>query len=190
MSPIEQTRPLSQAPANSGERGFSLLEMVFATTVLLVGIVGVAQLVPASLLLNQSNRTSSSGLVVVQHELEVIMNQPLSSLGYTDPQTNVFCALGDPTQPGQLLGSPLGVVNNHTVIDFSQNLVPGYNLTYSDPSDPSGATWDLRWAVITNTVNGETIPSSILSKRFIVGARQIGGQGFALPVTLDTMVSK
>src|SRR5271165_96873 len=187
MSPIEQTRSLSQAPANSGERGFSLLEMVFATTVLLVGIVGVAQLVPASLLLNQSNRTSSSGLVVVQHELEVVMSQPLSSPGYLDPQTNVFCALGDPTQPGLLVGSPVAVVNNHTVIDFSQNLVPGYSLGYSDPSDPSGATWDLRWAVITNTVNGSTV---IVNKRFIVGARQIGGQGFALPVTLDTMVSK
>jgi hypothetical protein len=75
------------------------------------------------------------------------------------------------------------------VIDFSQSLVPGYSLTYTDPVDPTAATWDLRWAVITasSTINGALTP---MNKRFIIGARQIGGQGFAFPTTLDTMVSK
>src|SRR5271156_298041 len=156
MSRSLQKRSPSSTAALRGQHGFSLLEMLFATTVLLIGIVGVAQLVPASILLNQSNRTNSSALVVVQHTLDELANQPLSlplPPAFTDPQGNTF-DLGDPTQPsGQLVGSPVALVNNRTAIDFSQNTVPGYNLTYADTSDPTGATWDLRWAVITTTVS-------------------------------------
>ncbi len=182
---MPKPRSASRGAACCEQRGFSLLEMLFATTVLLVGLVGVAQLVPASLLLNQSNRTNSSALVVVQHELDQMVNQPLASPSFFDEQGNFF-QLGDQTQPGILVGSPVAMVNNRTVIDFSQSTVPGYSITYTDANDPTAATWDLRWAVITMTYN----PNAVMNKRFIVGARQIGGQGFVLPVTLDTMVSK
>jgi type II secretory pathway pseudopilin PulG len=182
------------AREGSTERGFSLLETIFATAVLLVGLVGVAQLVPASLLLNQSNRTNSSALVVVQHELEILIHQPLNgpfSTLYTDPVTGNQYSLGDPTQPsGTLVGSPAAMVNGRTAIDFSQVPVAGYSLNFTDTSDPTAATWDLRWAVIASTVTTPGGTTVVMSKRFIVGARQINGQGFVLPVTLDTTVYK
>ena len=61
----------------------------------------------------------------------------------------------------------------------------GYGFTYSDPNDPSLTTYDVRWAVIV-TGNGSTASS----KRFILGVRQAGGNGYFQPITLDTMVEK
>jgi type II secretory pathway pseudopilin PulG len=176
-------------PANKNLRraaGFSLLEMMMAIVVLIIGLVGVAQLVPASLLLNSGNRTNSSSLVLAQRQLDQMVNQPLNFGGFTDAFGN-SCLLGDPTVPNQLVGSPILVTNNRPVIDFSQPLMPGYSYAapYTDPNDPTGAQWDVRWAVIT-TVSGPMVTS----KRFIVGARQVGGTSFVLPVTLDTVVNR
>jgi len=167
--------------------GFSLLETIMATAVLIIGLVGVAQLVPASLLLNSGNRTNSSSLVLAQRELDQMIAQPLVPPtippSFTDAQGN-SCNLGDPTKPNQLVGSPVIVANNRPVIDFSQDLVAGYS--YAAPYiDATGAQWDIRWAVVTTTNN-----VSVTSKRFIVGVRQVGGKGFVLPVTLDTVIDK
>jgi len=48
----ETGMPLALTKRHSRERGFSILEMMFATIILLVGVVAIAQLVPASILLN------------------------------------------------------------------------------------------------------------------------------------------
>ena len=171
------------------QAGLSLLEMMMATVVLIIGLVGVAQLVPASMQLNSGNRTNSSSLVLAQRELDQMIAQPLNPAppaSFTDAQ-GYLCSLGDPTQPNALVGSPIIVANNRPVIDFSQNLVSGYSYAapYTDPNDPTRAQWDVRWAVITTTYNG-----AAASKRFIVGVRQVGGAGFVLPVTLDTVVNR
>jgi prepilin-type N-terminal cleavage/methylation domain-containing protein len=171
------------------QAGFTLLEMMMATTVLIVGLVGVAQLVPASLMLNSGNRTSSSSLVIAQRQLDTVVTQPLNASSFPDLYGNslCFCLLGDPAQPNVIVGSPIIMAGSRPLIDFSQTQVPGYSYAtpYTDPNDPSNAQWDVRWAVIT-----EVTGSIITSKRFIVGVRQIGGSGFVLPVTLDTMVAK
>jgi prepilin-type N-terminal cleavage/methylation domain-containing protein len=170
------------------QAGFSLLEMIMAVAVLIVGLVGVAQLVPASLMLNGGNRASSAALVLAQRQMDLLVNQPLTAASFNDLQGNVcFCSLGDVTQQNVLVGSPILMSNNRPVIDFSQPTVPGYTYPalYTDPNDPTRAQWDVRWAVITQSAG--PVPTS---KRFIVGARQVGGSGFVLPVTLDTMVAK
>ena len=173
------------------QSGFSLVEMMFATVILLVGLVAVAQLVPASILMNYHNRTDSAALVFAQRQLDVLLDQPLNPPGnsFTDLQGNTY-QLGDPTAPNVLQGSNLVTLNGYTVIDFGGAAPPayptnGYGFTYQDVTDPNGATYDVRWAVII-TGNG-TIASS---KRFILGVRQLSGSGFSLPITLDTMVSR
>ena len=71
------------------------------------------------------------------------------------------------------------------MIDFSAGPVANYSFSYQDPNNPGVGTFDVRWAVITST-NG----SAVTGKRFILGVRQQGGQGFFQPITLDTMVQK
>jgi type II secretory pathway pseudopilin PulG len=170
------------------QAGFSILEMLLATVILLVGLVAVAQLVPASILLNFRNRTDSSALVFAQRELDQMLAQPLnppsSPPSFTDAEGHL-CYLGDPTNPNHVVGTNVLLgMGNVPNIDFSST-VANYNFTYQDGSDPSGTTYDVRWAVIT-TGDGSTASS----KRFILGVRQEGGSGYFQPITLDTMVTK
>lgn len=172
-----------------GQRGFSILEMMLATIILLVGLVAIAQLVPASILLNYRNRTDSAALVFAQRQLDQMLDQPITVNSFTDVLLNV-CQLGDPTVTNSVQGSNVTTINSETIIAFSgatPSAAPtnGYGFTYQDPTDPSGTTYDVRWAVII-TGNGSTAST----KRFILGVRQVGGSGYFQPITLDTMVGK
>jgi hypothetical protein len=104
---------------------------------------------------------------------------------FTDSYGNT-CYLGDPTRPNQVVGTNVLLsFNNAPIIDFNSS-VTYYSFTYPDPTDPTGgALYDVRWAVIT-TGNGTTASS----KRFIMGVRQIGGNGYFQPITLDTVVAR
>ncbi len=170
------------------QRGFTLTEVLIAIVILLVGIVAVAQLVPASIGSNSANRNDSSALVFAQREMDQFIGQPLnmtfSPPAFTDAE-GFNCYLGDPTQPNVVVGSPVAVFYNQLVIDFSALPVTNYNFTYQDPNDPFGLVYDVRWAVITTTNNG-----LVTSKRFILGARKKGGNGIYNPITLDTMLYK
>jgi hypothetical protein len=157
--------------------------MMLATIILLVGLVAVAQLVPASILMNYRNRADSSALVFAQRELDQMLDQPLTVNSFLDALANT-CQLGDPTNPNTLQGTNVVIFNGQALIDFTSS-VSGYNFTFQDPTDPSGTTYDVRWAVII-TGNGATA----FSKRFILGVRQVGGNGYFQPITLDTLVGK
>ena len=76
--------------------------------------------------------------------------------------------------------------SNQPMIDFSAPLWDGYHFTYTDLNDPSGAEYDVRWAVITLT-NSTGV---VTGKRFIVGVFRRGMKTPTLPVTLDSMVQK
>jgi Tfp pilus assembly protein PilV len=183
--------------------GFSILEVVIATVILLVGLVAVAELVPASMFSNQQNRASSAGLVFAQRELDQMLDQPLASSTFADALGNA-CSLGSGGSPaGTFWGSPVLVStstnpsNNEgfsqVLIDFNAGTVSGYSFTAPDPTDPTGFTqYDVRWAVIVIGTGG-----TVSAKRFILGVRQLNssnnvnnGQGFFQPVTLDTMVER
>ena len=174
-----------QVRPQDGQIGFSLLEMMIATVILLVGLVAVAQLVPVSILLNYRNRMDSSAVVFAQQILDQFLDQPLSATLFTDTAMNpcaTGCALGDPTQPNQLVGSPF--LNGQ--LNWAAGTVPNYSLTYP----PLAVEYDVRWAVIT-IGDGKTASA----KRFILGVRAggngaAGGSAYFLPVTLDATVSK
>ncbi|MHB8499984.1 MAG: type IV pilus modification PilV family protein [Candidatus Acidiferrales bacterium] len=181
--------PKTGAKRRNSQRGFTLVEVLMAIAVLLVGIVAVAQLVPASISSNSANRNDSSSLVFAQREMDQFLSQPLnmsiSPPSFIDAQ-GFSCNLGDPTQPNVVVGNPIVVNYDQIIIDFSGSPVAGYSFTYQDPNDPAGVVYDVRWAVIT-TKNSNGMVSS---KRFILGARRIGGNGVYRPVTLDTILEK
>ena len=186
-------------PRNSGnaESGFTLTEMLIATAIILVGLVAVAQLVPASALLSANNRSDGTALVFAQKELEFMREQTLvvpvappptftDPLGVLCPPAFAPCGLGDPMQPGQVIGSPV-VPGSPPLIDFSADPVSGYSFTYIDPNDPFGASYDVRWAVVTFT-NPQTNVTT--GRRIIIGVFRRGMKTPTAPITLDSMVEK
>ena len=180
-----QTRTV--AAWRGGERGFTLVEMLMATVIVVVGLVAVAQLVPTSMMLNANNRSDGSALVIAQRQMEALRALPLSAKTFTDPlgvtcPLGTTCYTGDPSNPGQVVGSSL--FNNTPIIDYAQPLVTGYGFTYTDPNDPTGAVNDVRWAVVTINNGAST------GKRIIVGAFRRGMKSPSFPISLDTLVSK
>lgn len=175
------------------QRGFTITEVLIAIAIMLVGIVAVAQLVPASIGSNSANRNDSSALVFAQRQMDQFLSQPLNmsisppAFSETIDAQTFTCYLGDPTQPSNtLVGSPVSVFYNQLVINFSSAPMTNYSFTYQDPNDPFGLVYDVRWAVISTTNAG----GMVTSKRFILGARKKGGNGIYRPVTLDTILSK
>lgn len=165
------------------QKGFTIIEVLIALVILMVGIVAVAQLVPASILLNDANRKDTQELVFAQREIEQFIEQPLTALSFTDYIGN-SCLLGDPSLPGQHVGSPIAVIGGIVVEDFSQAANANYSFTYLDPA--TQLTFETRWTVITAVrSNGK-----VAGKRFIVGVRIAGGNGFFRPVSLDAAVAR
>jgi prepilin-type N-terminal cleavage/methylation domain-containing protein len=168
------------------QQGFTLIELMIAVLVLVVGVVAVAELVPASIFLNSRNRSDSSSLVYAQREMDQFVNQPLTTPApytFTDQQGNV-CNLGGGTVFNTVVGSPVTTVGGHVAINFGGGQVAGYSYTYTDPINAS-TTYDVRWAVINTGVAG-----SVYSRRFILGVQKSGGDTPLPPVTLDSTVER
>src|SRR6266704_1165280 len=102
------------------EWGFSILEMLLATIILLVGLVAIAQLVPASILLNYRNRMDSSALVFAQRELDQMLDQPMTVNSFVDALGNT-CQLGDPAVTNSVQGTNVLAFNNKALIDFTSS---------------------------------------------------------------------
>src|SRR6266404_1002517 len=125
------------------QSGFTMIEMLIATVVFVVGLVAVAQLVPLSIRLNGANRNDSTSLVFAQRELAVMVGQPITATTFSDPQgvlcpLATLCKLGDAATPKVPVGSAVVMLNNRPMIDFTAAAVANYSFTYKDPNDPFG----------------------------------------------------
>jgi prepilin-type N-terminal cleavage/methylation domain-containing protein len=173
------------------QRGFTLIEMLMATVIVIVGLVAVAQLVPTSMMMDSNNRNDGTALVFAQRQMEAMREQPLNVITFTDPfgvvcPSGNTCNLGDPTRPKDVVGSPVVLYNGAPVIDFSAAPVANYSFTYIDPNDPAGVSTEVRWAVITNVNSAH----AVISRRIILGIFRKGMRSLTFPITLDMMVEK
>src|SRR5262249_34705657 len=134
-------------------RGFSLLEVMIALMLLLVGLVAVAQLVPISLRMNNDNRSDSVALVLAQRELDQMVDQPLKSTQFTDALGNV-CNLGNPGTPNNVVGSPVATINNRPTIDFTAGQSGGYHFYFLHPEEPQCAPADNLWGGMATDEGG------------------------------------
>jgi type II secretory pathway pseudopilin PulG len=173
----------SQRYATNQQTGFTLLEMMLACGVLMVGVISVVQLVPASLKTSVNNRLDTMATAVAQRELDQMLSQPLTVTVFTDSDGHSI-TLDGPGAPGAnvVMDGP------SAAIDFSSapSSVPdGFSTFYVDPNDPSGTAFELRWAVYSEVSGG-----TVVSRRIIVGCRRANSNAGVFPVTLDGSVEK
>lgn len=165
------------------QSGFSILEMILASSILMVGIISVVQLVPASLMSSVGNRLDTMATVVCQRELDQMLSQPLNVDTFQDKDGQSI-SLGGAGAPG----APVLMRGDFAVIHFAAFLPPpGFYTFYTDPND-SSSSFELRWAVFPQTSNGV-----VVGKRIIIGCRRANSGGntqLLLPVSLDSSVQK
>jgi len=169
------------AAGKSGASGFSLIELMIASTVLVVGLLGGIGVICVATANNSRSRLNTTAATLAESIMERITAIPANTATtMTDCKGNTFVlntAVG---------GSPL--VNSGAFggvqADFSQPPVPGYQMQYLVCTSSQGLPYDVRW-----TIDPGPTPSTQL---VTVSAKALPGTTtpvavFAKPVTLRTL---
>ena len=143
-------RPFGTNGKRAGEAGFSLVEVLLATTLLTVAVAALAQLFAISTRANSSARASTFTTVLAQQKMEQLrsLTWGFDSLGLplTDTSTNVTAAVETPTGGTGLTPSPAGTIGQNTAgyCDYldanGQSLGGGANA-------PANAVYLRRWSI-------------------------------------------
>jgi prepilin-type N-terminal cleavage/methylation domain-containing protein len=185
---------------NPRMRGFTVIELLVATVVLLVGIVGVSQMVTQAVDSDLRNRDTSSSMMAAQRELEQMLRLPIDAnqLGtptdysFTDtdgdaayvgslPVPATGTATAAPPGPSQT-GCPLAVNGD---IDFTAACaVAGYVKVLAPALGPA---IEIRWNVVTFYGNDNGTIRPVLKKIAIAGRSNDGTLN--VPQTMNVMVA-
>ncbi len=174
------------------QQGFTLVELMVATVVLLFGVVAVMQLVPRAIQVNLDNRMSTTSTVIAQRLMDLMTNAGVSTATLVDPSGTFPCSPFNVCS----MGVGAGVVGDFTAgapllvggrVNFAAAPVPGFRIIYQDPNEPSGTPYDIRWAIITNVRAVGPQPAVVVSKRFILSVQRQNGRD---PVTLTSWISR
>jgi prepilin-type N-terminal cleavage/methylation domain-containing protein len=171
----------------SGQSGMSLIELMIASLVLTVGVLGCAVLIPIAIGTNSRNRQQSNSTVIAQMTMEKISS---ASAGGAATLTITDCA--GTANTINVTGSTAGIgatVLSTGSIDFSYaqggtGAPAGYYMSYTS-CGTSGrqSVYDVRWNIQTpsNYVKLVTVSAKLKGS----GTNQIL---FSLPVTIRSMV--
>ena len=138
------------ADKRAGEKGFSLVEVLLATTLLTVAIASLAQLFAISTRANTNARLATFTTVLAQQKMEQLRSLTWGfdsqGLPLTDTSTNITAAVEAPTGGKGLTPSPVGALGENTdgYCDFldrnGQSLGGG-------TTPPANAIYVRRWSV-------------------------------------------
>lgn len=193
------TRAMNQRTiSKSKQAGFTFIELAVAVVVLLIGVIGVAQLIPFSLDLDLRNRYNSLSLFVAERQLEQIVRQPVDvQENAAAPDYNFTDADGQPVYLGALPIPAIAPANQpppnpvqrgcpvaNGFIDFDQ---PCAEAGYTKTVTLGGVTFEVRWNVLTAYGNdrGTVRP---LTKRITMAARGLGARPLP-PLSLSVLVA-
>ena len=181
------------APQRKSEAGMTLIELLIAMVVLAVGLGALSILLTVAIASNNKNSKDTSATLLAQMVIEQISSQdPNSSatITVTDCAGNAWTvATAGGASPN---GAGASLVTNAALlgyggIDQSQlaSAIPnGYAMQYVDCASTGPQTrYDVRWNVMTITANNTRLITASARQTGGLSSR-LGGQFFALPVTL------
>ena len=190
---------------NRAAAGFTMIELLIAIVILLIGVVAVAQLVPNAIRSDFRNRYDSTALILAQQQMGQMMEQDLTVGGppvggtynsqiFLPDGTTTLCNLG--LAPA-VLTAPLGLpppapaasgaplIAGTLRINWGVAPVAGYSNRYAAPDgNPFQTRWNI--TVFYGNINGRIRP---VGKRIIVSTRGGSAAVSFPPTTLTTMVA-
>jgi prepilin-type N-terminal cleavage/methylation domain-containing protein len=162
------------------EHGMSLIELMIALVVLMVGVVGSMYLIGLSMGGNSRSKQQSNSTAIAQMMVEKISSVKASispSLTITD------CAGNTSTIATAAGGSAL---TSAGVVDFTQSAVSNYQMLFTDcASGGMQFTYDARWNITQPTPYTKFVTVSV--------QKQNAGNDpkfFSLPVTIRTLIGQ
>ncbi len=170
----------------SKQSGTSLIELMIASLVLIVGVLGVATLIPIAIGANSRNRQQSNSTVIAQMVMEKILSVPAGTspvLVISDclPVANNVNTVGTPGA-----GSGATLLSSGDV-NFSAAAPAGYSMLYTACGPAGGqSVYDVRWNI--------QAPTNSFVKLITVSAKLRGGgtdlKYFSLPVTIRSIAGQ
>jgi prepilin-type N-terminal cleavage/methylation domain-containing protein len=162
------------------ERGMTLIELMIALVVLLVGVVGSMSLVAISIGSDGRNRQQSNSTTLSQMMIEKISSVKAS----TSPVLTVLDCVGNSYTVNTAAGG--GALTTGGDVDFTQTPVANYQMYYTDcGTGGRQITYDIRWNIVQTSSYVKFVTVSTRMKN-------AGGnlRFFALPVTVHTLVGQ
>jgi prepilin-type N-terminal cleavage/methylation domain-containing protein len=169
------------------QAGFTLIEMVMAAAILLVGLTAGIALIITAMANDNRSKNDTSATVLAQLTIETIAAVPANA---TTSMTIIDC---NPTTSSashtiSTTGSSTGAGAPLTtgIIDFSQSAVSGYSMTYYGCQASTGdrqTTYDVRWNIKTLTANTKLVT---VAAKPIVGSTN--ANFISVPVSLKMIV--
>lgn len=169
------------------EAGFTLIEMVVAASILMVGLLAAMMLIITAMANDSRSRNDSSATILSQMTIETIAavsGNATTSMTVIDCNPTTSSASHTISTTGSSGGS--GAPLTSGIIDFSQSTVSGYSMRYygCQASTADRQTlYDVRWNIKTLTANTKLVT---VATKPIVGST--GANYIAVPVTLKMIV--
>ena len=180
-----------------GERGMSLIELMAALLITVIGLTAITQLLILAINTNNRNARDTTATLLAQKVIEQIaaINPATpNTVTITDcagnAQTISTTEGAGPSGAGAKLVTNAGSAS-YGGIDQTQafGAIPnGYAMRYVDCSDQGGVqtTYDVRWNIMTLRA-GSTRLITTSARSAASNATLLGGRLFALPVNLRTI---
>jgi len=170
------------------EAGFSLVEMLIAALVLLVGLTAGMVLIVTAMANNNRSKMDSTATILSQTTIETIAAVPANA---TTNMTIVDCnpSSGSASHTIYTTGSSGGAgapLTSGGSIDFTQSTVTGYSMTYYSCQASTGdrqALYDVRWNIKTLSTNAKLVTVAAVQTGAITHANFL-----AVPVSLKMIV--
>ncbi len=169
------------------EGGFTLVEMLFAALILLVGLPAGMMLILTAIANDNRSKMDSSATILSQMTIEMIASVPANAatnMTIIDCNPSSSSASHSVHTSGSSSGA--GAPLSGGAIDFTQATVTGYSMTYYGCQASTGdrqALYDVRWNIKTLSTNAKLVT---------VAAKPTGtdthANFLAVPVSLKTIV--
>jgi len=185
----------------SGQKGMTLIELMIATFVLCVGMLGSLAMIFMAIATNSRNKFDTTGTMIAQTVIEQINTLPTNSsiggvevtaISLTDCQTTSHAAVTHSISVAAgSVGTPVGaalVGNSDTDlsrkpgdIDFSETAPPtGYNMKWHTCGD---IEYDVRWNIVQVSERSKLV--TVAARQQIFSRNNV--KMYAPPVTLRTI---